>query len=123
MLFEVRFKPGREPTTILFNPLADRCSTRRHFRSGWMEKNSLVGGGGQRRAERRGVEATTKPEFRGVKFGDGRVVGVRHLRIGFTESIAVGSVLVRGGGVLSVLKADAAYPGNVAVDRSRAFGG
>ena len=88
-----------------------------------MEKNSLVGGGGQRRAERRGVEATTKPEFRGVKFGDGRVVGVRHLRIGFTESIAVGSVLVRGGGVLSVLKADAAYPGNVAVDRSRAFGG
>ena len=46
----------------------------------------------------------TKPEFRGVKFGDGRALGVRHLRIGFTESLAVGSVLVRGGGALSVLE-------------------
>src|SRR5438876_12372805 len=58
--------------------------------------------------------ATTKPEFRGVKFGDGRAVGLRHLRIGFTDSITVGSVLVRGGGALSVLKADAADPGSVA---------
>lgn len=60
--------------------------------------------------------AKSKPEFRGVKFGDGRATGVRHLRIGFSESVAVGSVLVRGGGVLSVLKANAAYPGNLADD-------
>ncbi len=35
----------------------------------------------------------------------------RHLRIGFREAIPVGSVVVRGGGMLSVLKPDAAYPG------------
>ena len=58
--------------------------------------------------------AKSKPDWPGVKFGDGRDAGVRHLRVGFAESIAVGSVLVRGGGVLSVLKADAAYPGNMA---------
>ena len=51
-----------------------------------------------------------------MKFGDGRAAGVRHLRIGFTESIHVGSVLVRGGGALSVLKANAVYPVNVAED-------
>ncbi|HLQ46533.1 MAG TPA: hypothetical protein VK137_17450, partial [Planctomycetaceae bacterium] len=58
----------------------------------------------------------SKPEFRGVKFGDGRAAGLRHLRIGFTDSVTVGSVLVRGGGTLSVLKADAADPGHVAED-------
>ncbi|MFO0929476.1 MAG: hypothetical protein U0736_21015 [Gemmataceae bacterium] len=57
-----------------------------------------------------------QPDWPGVRFGDGRAVGVRHLRIGFTEPVAVGSVLVRGGGTLSVLKADAAYPGNLADD-------
>ena len=60
--------------------------------------------------------AKSRPEFRGVKFGEGRALGARHLRIGFTEPVAVGSVLVRGGGTLSVLKANAAYPGNVADD-------
>ena len=60
--------------------------------------------------------ANTRPEFRGVKFGEGRAIGVRHLRIGFTDSIAVGSVLVRGGGTLSVLKADAASLGDIAED-------
>ncbi len=60
--------------------------------------------------------AKSKPDWQGVKFGEGRAAGVRHLRIGFTESITVGSVLVRGGGVLSVLKPDAAYPGNMADD-------
>ncbi|WP_254513011.1 hypothetical protein [Anatilimnocola floriformis] len=60
--------------------------------------------------------AKSKPEWRGVKFGEGRATGVRHLRIGFTQSVAVGSVLVRGGGVLSVLKSNAAYPGDLADD-------
>jgi hypothetical protein len=55
-----------------------------------------------------------KPDFRGVKFGQGREAGVRHLRIGFVEAKPMESVLVRGGGALSVLKADAMYPGNLA---------
>src|SRR3954466_4827501 len=48
--------------------------------------------------------ANSKPDWQGVKFGEGLANGRRHLRIGFTEDIAVGSVLVRGGGVLRVLK-------------------
>ena len=57
---------------------------------------------------------STKPEFRGLNFGEGRATGVRHLRLGFQQSTAIGSVLVRGGGVLSVLRPDAAYPGSIA---------
>jgi hypothetical protein len=60
--------------------------------------------------------ARSTPDNRGVKFGEGRAEGIRHLRIGFTEPIDIGSVLVRGGGNLSVLKADAKYPGNLADD-------
>ena len=60
--------------------------------------------------------ATTRPDWPGVKFGEGRTAGVRHLRIGFTEAVAIGSALVRGGGALSVLKPAAAYPGDVADD-------
>jgi hypothetical protein len=56
----------------------------------------------------------SKPDWRGVKFGEGKAAGVRHLRIGFVQDVRVGSVLVRGGGVLSVLKLDAAYPGDLA---------
>ncbi|HEV7405805.1 MAG TPA: hypothetical protein VGO11_22870, partial [Chthoniobacteraceae bacterium] len=59
---------------------------------------------------------TGKVNFRGVKFGEGRALGVRHLRIGFTQPVAAGSVLVRGGGALSVLKAGAKYPGDLADD-------
>jgi len=57
-----------------------------------------------------------KLDFRGVKFGEGRETGVRYLRIGLTDARAIGSVLVRGGGTLSVLKPGAAYPGNLADD-------
>lgn len=49
-------------------------------------------------------------------YGDSKVPGVRHLRIGFTSPIAVGSVLVAGQGTLSVLKPDAAYPGDMSDD-------
>jgi hypothetical protein len=59
-------------------------------------------------------EKTT--EIRGVAFGTTRRPGTRHLRIGFTEPIALGAVLVRGGGALSVLKPDAAYPGDLGDD-------
>lgn len=60
--------------------------------------------------------AKKQPDWRGVTFGPGRATGVRHLRLGFTAPITVGSVLVRGGGSLSVLKPQAAYPGDLADD-------
>lgn len=60
--------------------------------------------------------ADDKIDWRGVRFGEGREPGIRHLRIGFAQPLATGSVLVRGGGVLSVLKPGAAYPGNLADD-------
>src|SRR3954466_5858806 len=60
--------------------------------------------------------SNAKVEWRGVKFGIGRETGVRHLRLGFAQAAPVGSVLVRGGGVLSVLKPGATYPGNLADD-------
>ena len=52
----------------------------------------------------------------GIRFGLGRAAGPRHLRIGFTKSIPIGSVLVCGGGRLSVLKPEASYPGDRADD-------
>jgi hypothetical protein len=58
----------------------------------------------------------SQPDWRGVPFGESAVPGVRHLRIGLKAPMAIGSVLVRGGGQLSVLKADAAYPGDLAKD-------
>jgi len=60
--------------------------------------------------------AQGKPHWRGVKFGAGRVAGVRRMRIGMTEPVTIGSVLVRGGGSLSVLKAGVAYPGELSDD-------
>ena len=54
-----------------------------------------------------------QPGHSGVSFGDSKNAGARHLRIGFREAIPAGSVVVRGGGMLSVLKADAVYPGDL----------
>ncbi len=48
---------------------------------------------------------TTPPEWDGVRFGTSRQPGPRHLRIRFHAPIPVGSVMVRGGGRLSVLRA------------------
>ena len=56
------------------------------------------------------------PIHTGVSFGDVHTTGVRHLRIGFRDAILVGSIMVRGGGTVSVLKADAAYPGDLGND-------
>ncbi len=56
------------------------------------------------------------PDWRGEKFGSGRESGVRHLRVSFHKPVKVGSVLVSGGGALSVLKAGAVYPGDLADD-------
>ena len=49
----------------------------------------------------------------GVTFGDSNTPGPRHLRLGFKAPIAAGSFVVRGGGRLSVLKPEAAYPGKL----------
>ncbi len=53
-------------------------------------------------------------DWRGVAYGVSSEPGVRHLRIGFKKPEEIGSVLVRGGGALSVLRTDAPYPGNLA---------
>ena len=53
----------------------------------------------------------TQPGHSGLAFGASKTPGARHLRVGFKAPVTVGSVLVRGGGTLSVLKPDAAYPG------------
>ena len=55
-------------------------------------------------------------EWDGVDFGESKQPGVRHLRIGFKTPLAIGSILVRGGGWLSVLRPTAAYPGDLADD-------
>ena len=55
----------------------------------------------------------TAPSHSALPFGDSKNPGVRHLRFGFKQAVAVGSVLVRGGGTLSVLKASAAAPGKL----------
>ena len=57
---------------------------------------------------------TTHPEWNGVYFGESKTAGLRHLRLGFKSDVSVGTVLVRGGGQLSVLKASATYPGDLA---------
>src|SRR5207302_5408180 len=56
----------------------------------------------------------SRPDIHGVTFGESATPGARHLRIGLKAPMAAGSVLVRGGGQLSVLKAGAAYPGDLA---------
>ena len=43
-------------------------------------------------------QATT--HWRGTTYGAGRAAGVRYLRIGFTQAIPAGSILVGGGGSL-----------------------
>jgi hypothetical protein len=58
--------------------------------------------------------AGTQPEWDGVLFGDSKIAGPRHLRIGFKAPIGVGSVLVRAGSQVSMLRADAPYPGDLA---------
>lgn len=59
---------------------------------------------------------TTTPEWDGVKFGESKTAGARHLRIGWKSPLAVGSVLARAGGQLSVLKPDVAYPGRLEIE-------
>jgi hypothetical protein len=52
----------------------------------------------------------------GQKFGESAKPGLRHLRVGVKSAVPVGAVMTRGGGRVSVLKADAPFPGNLADD-------
>ena len=55
--------------------------------------------------------------FGGMTFGTSADPGLRHLRVGFTHAVGVGTILVRGDVTrVSVLRADAAYPGRIAND-------
>ena len=55
----------------------------------------------------------SRPEWDGVRFSDSKKTGPRHMRIGWKSAIPLGTVLARGGGQVSVLKPDAAYPGDL----------
>ncbi len=57
---------------------------------------------------------TTAPGGGALVYGASPQPGIRHLRLGFTSTVPVGTVLVRGGGQLSVLRPGAPYPGNLA---------
>ncbi|MEI6520297.1 MAG: hypothetical protein WCO98_09715 [bacterium] len=59
----------------------------------------------------------SQPQWDGVRFGETKTPDIRYMRIGFTAPVLTGSVLVRGGGILSVLKADAIYPGDMSDDK------
>jgi hypothetical protein len=59
---------------------------------------------------------TTQPEWDGVTFGESKTPGVRHLRIGWKAPLPAGTVIVRGGGQLSVLQPTAPFPGRLDVE-------
>jgi hypothetical protein len=56
----------------------------------------------------------SRPAHSGVFFGVSKMPGPRHLRVGFKHEVLVGSLLVAGGGKVSVLKPGAPYPGDPA---------
>lgn len=58
----------------------------------------------------------TRPGHSGRSFGNSKNPGTRHLRIGFTGSHQVGTLIVGGNVKVSVLKPNAAYPGNLGDD-------
>jgi len=71
-----------------------------------------------------GQPATRSPEYgvwtqdrlmapRGLRFGISKIPGRRSLRVGLVRSIPVGAILVTGNVQVSVLRQDAAYPGNL----------
>ena len=55
---------------------------------------------------------TTRPEWDGVGFGQSKTSGPRYLRIGWNKPVRAGTILVRGTVQVSVLRPEAAYPGN-----------
>jgi hypothetical protein len=59
---------------------------------------------------------TAQPSWSAFLFGKSNQPGLRYLRIGFRQEIPVGSILVRGGDQLSVLRPGAPYPGDLSND-------
>ncbi len=59
---------------------------------------------------------SSQPTHRGIWFGEGKTPGARHLRIAWQERLPVGAVLVRGNVRVSVLKAQASYPGRLGAE-------
>ena len=59
---------------------------------------------------------TRGPLYGQLLFGAGSQAGTRSLRIGLRAPVGLGTVVVRGGGVLSVLRPGAAYPGDMGDD-------
>lgn len=57
---------------------------------------------------------TSNPGHASLSFGDSKNPGPRHLRVGFQNALTVGSVIVKDGGALSVLKPGVPYPGDLA---------
>jgi hypothetical protein len=51
-----------------------------------------------------------------IDFGKSKTPGVRHLRVGFTQPISVGSIYAMGNVRISVLKTSATYPGDLTDD-------
>ena len=51
-----------------------------------------------------------------MTFGASKISGVRHLRIGWKTPLPTGTIMVRGGGQLSVLKPAAPFPGRLDVE-------
>ncbi|MGE9267537.1 MAG: hypothetical protein ACQKBY_05535, partial [Verrucomicrobiales bacterium] len=79
------------------------------------EEKRIVKAAGKRSTEPGWVLWTREsgPGHAALLFGDTAEPGARHVRFGFTEELPVGSVLVSGGGKLSVLKEGVAYPGDL----------
>ncbi len=72
----------------------------------------------------RGQPAVRSPQYavwtqdsltasRGLRFGNSKIPGRRHLRVGLLNNIPVGAILVTGNIQVSVLKSNANYPGNL----------
>ncbi|MEZ0296070.1 MAG: hypothetical protein ACAI35_06405 [Candidatus Methylacidiphilales bacterium] len=58
----------------------------------------------------------TKPNHGSYTFGESKTPGPRYMRIGFRNSVPIGTVLVNGTGSISVLKKGVQYPGNLPDD-------
>lgn len=52
--------------------------------------------------------ASTGNDWQGLRYGDSKTSGTRHLKVGFKKPLDLGSVVVRGGGTVSALKSGAA---------------
>ncbi|MBA3937067.1 MAG: discoidin domain-containing protein, partial [Planctomycetes bacterium] len=101
----------------LFQPVLDKADLDAAAFSEWMDGKETVIGPDRRREGPAWVVWTRDSQagWYGQEFGDGKIPGARHLRLGFTKPIAVGTILADAE-TISVLKSGAAYPGNLGDD-------